>query len=62
MFYDHEDARDALAAADHDKFEQWCTDNDADPEDPGSREEYDDCESFSEDPYAYNGLSRSDFV
>jgi hypothetical protein len=60
--FDEEDARDALADADHDEFEEWCTENDADPEDPGSREEYDDSKSYAKDPYAYNGLSRSDFL
>lgn len=61
MYCEADDAINARADKEHDNFLDWCDENDADPEDPNTYEEYQDAQSYAKDPYAYNGLRQSDF-
>jgi hypothetical protein len=42
-------------------FDDFCQENDLDPEDEDSLDSFKDGKEYSEDPYKYYGVKRSDF-
>ena len=69
--YDYDDDRPSRAQIEAeestDRFNDWLREQDIDPDTVTDDElsdlryEFDDGEAYAKDPYAYNGLSRSDF-
>jgi hypothetical protein len=56
------DADFTPADAEHERFLDWCSDNDVDPEDDDALSDFRESEEEDEDPYASRGLRMRDFL
>jgi hypothetical protein len=61
-FANEDDYYDAKCDAENEVFEEWCRENDIDPQDDDAHNMYKEAEYEQKHPYASRGLSEKDFI